>query len=109
MKFGKNNLVTVFLVLTIAWYLISFLIPYNTLANSLGIINLGHGHSWPLSFFLMDALVITLTITFLVMAVQGLRKKALKLYWVLFIILLYYPLLSVWSTLQDLVFGTIAP
>jgi|SRR6185369_2866873 len=107
MKFGKNKLVTILVILTIAWYLISFLIPYNTLANSLGIVKLGNGHSWPLLFFLMDTLVIALTVVFVVILIRVLKKKQYQ--WLLLGVLLLYPLITVWATLQDLIFSPIAP
>ncbi len=106
-KFDKNKQVTIFLVLIIAWYLISFLIPYNTLANSLGIVNLSGGHSWPLSFFLMDVLVIISTVLFIIVVMQSIKKKQFQ--WLLLVILLIWPLITVWTTLQDLIFSPIAP
>ena len=109
MKFGKNKQINIFLSLTIAWYLISFLIPYNTLANSLGVVSLGHGNSWPLSFFLMDIITIVITLLFLWLAIKEFKKKKLNIYWFLFAILLIYPLFTVWATLQDLIFNPIAP
>ena len=109
MKIKQNKQIAIFLILTTAWYLITFVVPYNLLADSLGHVNLGNGHSWPLSFFLMDALVIGLVVAFIYMAIQDLKKKTVKIYWVLLTLLLVYPLITVWATLQDLVFSPIAP
>lgn len=109
MNIRLDKSLVLFLLLTGIWYLIIFFVPYNSLADSLGQVNLGHGHSWPLSFFLTDALTLSLTIGFIMLVIQGLKKKTLKLYWVLFAVLLIYPLVGVWATLQDLIFNPIAP
>ena len=104
-----NKQTVFFLILTAAWYITGSLIPYNKLAASLGFINLDKGHSFPISFFLMDAVVICMTVTFFVMVIQGIKKKTLKFQWVIFGILLIFPLFTIWTTVQDLIFGPIAP
>lgn len=107
MSMKKNTLLAIFLVLTLIWYLIYLLIPYDRFANFLGIINLGNGHSWPLSFLLMDILAIALAILFVFIVVQRLKKKQFR--WLFLGMLLIYPLITVLATLQDLVFSPIAP
>lgn len=107
MGFIKRNLKTLFFIITAAWYFIIFLIPYNTLANLFGIVNLGNGHSWPLSFFLMDSLVIVLIAIFVIISISALKKKQYQ--WLLLGVFLIYPLITIWATLQDLIFNPIAP
>ncbi len=65
-------------------------------------VNLDNGRSWPLSFFLMDALVIVLTVVFVIFLISALKKK--QYIWFLLGVLLLYRLITVWATLQDLVF-----
>lgn len=97
----KNKPLILFVALTAIWYFITFLVPYNELANSLGIVNLGNGHSWPLAFFVMDVIVIASIVLFIVQTIRSLKKK--ELHWLLLGVLLFYPLITVWATLQDLV------
>lgn len=107
MMFRRYKQIIIFLTIVIAWYLVSFFIPYNTLANSLGVINIGSRQSWPLAFFLMDGLVLVSTALFVVILIRALNTRQYP--WLLLGILLLYPLITVWATFQDLVFSPIAP
>ena len=104
----RDKLVVLSLAFTTVWYLISFGVPYNRLADFLGMVKLDNGHSWPLAFFLMDTLVISLTVLFIIIVfIKSLKKKQFQS--LLLGVLLIYPLITVWATLQDLVFNPIAP
>lgn len=103
----KNSLLVIFFVLVAIWYSITYFVPYNVLANSIGIVDLGRNHSWPLAFFLMDALALVLTVLYVIIMVHYGKKK--QYYWILLGILLVFPLRAVMATLFDLVLSPVVP
>ncbi len=105
----KNNTSQIiFLAFMVFWYSIIFLVPYNSLATFLGDINLANGHSWPLSFTILDVLVLSQAIILILHVVKNIHKKQYLL-WFVGLLLLIYPLITVWASLQDAIFSPIAP
>jgi hypothetical protein len=92
--------IVIFLLLTGSWYILFF--PEYQLAPLLPIVKMGE-RSWPLYFFLLDALAIGLLLFIIIQLIKNLlEKNKYILLWLLFISLLIYPLINVFATYDDL-------
>lgn len=95
-----NKSIVIFLILTTGWYL--FYVPEDSWAHILPIVSMGE-RSWPLYFFLLDALAIGLILFLFIQVIKLFIKKSKFIFvWAGFMILLIWPVLTVFATYNDL-------
>ena len=89
-----------FLYLLLMWNIL-YLSSY-TIYRILPIVQMGE-RSWPLLFFLVDALALVIAVFWLFILVSDYeKKKQISYEWLMLLLLLIYPLFTVYTTYSDL-------
>jgi hypothetical protein len=98
-----SKLIYVFLI--IAWYVLSSLAYRYEIYNWLPVVSIGR-KSWPLSYFLSDALaLIAIVLWAFIFTTDYRKRKSLSLTWIALGLLLIVPAIIIYATYLDLTIG----
>ena len=102
MALGLNTTKRFFYVLTATWYVCNLLPSYEFQLDILPIVHIG-SHSWPLYFFVMDAItLISLILLAIILYTEYHRNDRLDIESILTPSLLIYPLINLYASIVDL-------